>query len=139
MNILIAEDEESMRCLLREALGTDPTFEITAVANGVEAWWHLTDSTRRFDIAIFDIKMPLADGFSLLRRVRADTRYRSLPVIMCSGINGRESIVQSCELGASYYLMKPFKIETLLMKVEELGQSRRAPLVAARSPLGLTV
>jgi DNA-binding response OmpR family regulator len=138
MNILIAEDEEAMRCLLREAITTDPTNEVTAAANGTEAWWLLSDPERRFDLAILDIKMPQADGFSLLKRMRADARCRNLPVIMCSGIVARDSIVESRERGANYYLMKPFKIETLLAKIEELGSSRRAPAVASRSPLGTT-
>ena len=137
MNILIADDEEAMRGLLRDTLGTDPTIQLATASSAIEAWWFLSDPdpAHRFDLGIFDIKMPGEDGFSLLKRVRKCAKYRHLPVIMCSGANDRETILQSTELSASYYLMKPFKIDTLINKVHELGSRRRAAHAPSRSPI----
>lgn|GEM_PF-1508150 len=136
MNILIADDEEGFRGLLRDSLGSDPTIQLTITASSQDAWWFLSDPEQRFDLGIFDIKMPVVNGFSLLRRVRNCVRYRHLPVILCSGANDRETILQSGQLAASYYLVKPFKIETLLTKVQEFGHRRRAATVASRAPVG---
>jgi DNA-binding NarL/FixJ family response regulator len=136
MNILIADDEEGFRGLLRDSLGSDPTIQLTLASSAAEAWWHLSDNDQRFDLGIFDIRMPFVTGFSLLKRVRVCPRYRNLPVIMCSGSNDRETIIQSGQLSANCYLVKPFKIETLLTKVHELGQRRRAPTAISRAPVG---
>lgn len=136
MNILIADDEEAFRGLLRDCLGTDPTIQITSASSAMEAWWHLSDPEQRFDLGIFDIRMPNITGFALLKRVRTCPKYRNLPVIMCSGANDRETIVQSGQLSANYYLVKPFKIPTLLAKVHELGHRRRAATATVRTPAG---
>ncbi len=133
MNILIADDEEGFRGLLRDVLGTDPTIQLTITPSAVEAWWHLSDPEQKFDLGIFDIRMPQINGFTLLKRVRSCPRYRHLPVIVCSGNNDRETVLQSGQLAASYYLVKPFKLESLLTKIQELGQRRR-PVASSRIP-----
>ena len=134
MNILIADDEEGFRGLLRDMLGSDPTIRLSIASTAMEAWWLLGDLDQRFDLGIFDIKMPLVNGLSLLKRVRVCPRYRNLPVILCSGANDRETILQSGQLSANCYLVKPFKTETLVAKVQELGHRRRAPVAVTRVP-----
>jgi DNA-binding response OmpR family regulator len=136
MNILIADDEEGFRELLSDVLGRDPTIQLSIASSAMEAWWMLGDLEHRFDLGIFDIKMPVVNGFSLLKRIRICPRYRNLPVIMCSGVSDRETIVQSGQLAANCYLVKPFKIETLLTKVQELGSRLRAPVAVSRPPSG---
>jgi DNA-binding response OmpR family regulator len=131
MNILIADDEEGFRGLLHDVLGSDPTIQLSTASSAMEAWWFLSDSEQRFDLGIFDIKMPQISGFALLKRVRNCAKYRHLPVIMCSGASDRETILRSGQLAANYYLVKPFKIESLLAKVHELGHRRRAALAAS--------
>ena len=138
MNILIADDEEGFRGLLTDVLGTDPTIQLSMASTAMEAWWMLGDVEQRFDLGIFDIKMPVVNGFSLLKRIRVCPRYRNLPVIICSGASDRDSIVQSGQLAANCYLVKPFKVETLLTKVHELGHRRRAPVAVSRTPSGLS-
>jgi DNA-binding NarL/FixJ family response regulator len=139
MNILIADDEEGFRGLLRDALSSDPTIQISLAANAMEAWWLLGDLDQRFDLGIFDIRMPLVNGFSLLKRIRVCPRYRHLPVIVCSASNDRETITQSDQLAANCFLAKPFKIETLITKVQELGQRRRPSHAFSRTPPGASV
>jgi two-component system response regulator (stage 0 sporulation protein A) len=129
MNILIVDDDEGFRDLLNEALGNDPLLALTLASSPHEAWWLLSDPANRFDLAIIDIKMREATGLALLKRIRECQRQRHLPVIMCSGTNDRETILHTGQLGANYYLIKPFKMETLLNKVHELGLRRRAPLI----------
>jgi DNA-binding response OmpR family regulator len=138
MNILIVDDDEAFRGLFRDCLSADPTIQLTSTASAMEAWWFLSDPENRFDLGIFDIKMPGATGFSLLKRVRNCVRYRHLPVIMCSGASDRETIRQSGQLAANYYLAKPFKIETLITKVQEYGLRRRAATAVSRPPISAT-
>jgi DNA-binding response OmpR family regulator len=125
MNVLIADDEEVFRNMLGDCLSIDPAIQIFSTGSAMEAWWLLGDPEQRFDLGIFDIKMPVISGYDLLKRVRTCPRYRHLPVIMCSGMNDRETVINCTQLAASYYLVKPFKIETLLAKVHELGHRRR--------------
>jgi DNA-binding response OmpR family regulator len=125
MNVLIADDEEVFLNMLRDCLSIDPAIQITCASSAAEAWWHLGDPDHRYDLAIFDVKMPAISGYELLKRVRTCPRYRHLPIIMCSGMNDRETVLNCTQLAASYYLVKPFKMETLLAKVHELGHRRR--------------
>jgi DNA-binding response OmpR family regulator len=126
MNVLIADDEEVFRNMLRDCLAVDPMIEVTCASNASEAWWHLGNPDQIYDLGIFDIKMPVVSGYELLKRVRTCKRYRHLPVIMCSGMNDRETVISCTQLDASYYLVKPFKIATLIAKIHELGDRRRA-------------
>src|SRR5260370_36265656 len=72
--------------------------------------------------------MPGLDGFGLLRELRADTRTRTIPVILLSARAGEESAVEGLDAGADDYLAKPFSARELLARVRthlELAQVRR--------------
>ena len=68
MNILIADDEADIRNLIKISL-EEHGYTVLAAQNGKEAWELF--STQDVDLAILDVMMPVMDGFSLLRRIRA--------------------------------------------------------------------
>src|ERR1700761_1176034 len=83
VRVLIVDDSAVMRSLLRSVVGTDPCIEVAATASDGSAALRLLDSVAP-DIVLLDVEMPVMDGLSTLKALKA--RNRSLPVIMCSAL-----------------------------------------------------
>src|SRR6185369_11208549 len=79
--ILVADDEEVIRMLIRLVLGTD--YEIVEVADGEEAWQKLVDANFQFDLVMVDWKMPRLGGEELLARIQKHNV--SMPVLVLTG------------------------------------------------------
>ncbi len=124
MKILVADDEDPCRQLLQDMFATDPRVELTMARDGAEAWWQLTTPGQRFDLAIFDLRMPTVDGLQLIERVRSSEGLRQLPIILCTGINDRETVGRAARLAINHYVVKPYKPEGLRDKIAALAPSR---------------
>ncbi|MDX2187947.1 MAG: response regulator [Opitutaceae bacterium] len=122
MNILVAEDDEGFVLLMREIFGAMPEHETLFCGNGLEAWWHLTDPTRQFDVVILDINMPHIDGLTLLARMRNHPSFTEMAVIISTGLTARNKITEAGTLRATHYLVKPFPPSTLIEKVKLVEQ-----------------
>jgi signal transduction histidine kinase/DNA-binding response OmpR family regulator len=88
---------------------------VEAVEDG-EAALHAI-RTQRPDLLLSDVMMPRLDGFGLLAAVRAEPRWRDLPVILLSARAGEEAHVEGMDAGADDYLVKPFAARELLARV----------------------
>ena len=93
-----------------------PSFEVVAVADGAAALDSVKES--KPDLILADIMMPGLDGFELLRALRADERFNTIPMILLSARAGEESRVEGLEAGADDYLIKPFSARELVARVE---------------------
>ncbi len=120
MKILVADDEDACRNLLQEIFASDPTIDLTMARDGAEAWWHLTEPNQRFDVAIFDVRMPVVDGLQLTERVRSVITLRHLPVVLCTGVSDRETVARAARLGIASYIVKPFTPAGLREKINSL-------------------
>lgn len=112
--VLIIDDDKTIvnsfsRILAKSDYITD--FALT----GKEALWKLKD--QRYDIALFDLKLPDMEGTELLRRMREETK--GTVKIMITGFPSLESGVQSLDHGADAYLVKPVQPSELLTIIEE--------------------
>jgi len=112
--ILLADDNADMREYLRRLLSG--MYEVVAVADGEAALAAALDQS--FDLVLTDIMMPRLDGEALLTTLRADSRTRSVPVILLSARAGEEARVKGLEAGADDFLVKPFSARELLARVE---------------------
>jgi two-component system chemotaxis response regulator CheY len=88
--------------------------------DGAEAWWKLTEPAQRFDLAIFDLRMPHVDGLQLIERVRNSPAHRHLPIILCTGVNDRETVSRAARLAINHYIVKPYKPEGMREKISAL-------------------
>jgi DNA-binding response OmpR family regulator len=111
--ILLVEDDENLGHLLKEYLQ----------AKGYDA--HLyTDGDQGFrafkehlyDLCILDIMMPVKDGFSLAREIRAINS--DIPIIFLTAKSMKDDVLQGFKIGADDYITKPFNMEELLLRVE---------------------
>ena len=110
--ILYAEDDETLAFLTKDNL--ELYYEVTHCNDGELALE--TFKTNHFDICVLDIMMPKKDGFELaeaIRKINAD-----IPIIFLSAKTLKEDRIKGLRLGADDYLVKPFSIEELLLKIE---------------------
>jgi DNA-binding response OmpR family regulator len=103
--ILIVDDEPFNVDYLEQEL-EDLDYDTVGAANGQEALLQVDASSP--DMILLDIMMPVMDGFTVLARLKADARWRDIPVVVISAMSDIDSIVKGIELGAEDYLPKPF-------------------------------
>jgi len=121
--LLVADDEPVLRDNLRYAFEAED-YEVETAADGESAWKAFGAS--RPDLLLLDIKMPLADGLEVLRRVRAVDQ--AVPVMFLTSKDEEFDRVLGLELGADDYLCKPFSLRELRSRVRAL--LRRAGIAA---------
>ena len=133
LTVLVADDDQTLRMLMRELLEGHLGAEVAEVASGTEAWNKL-DAGLTPDLCIFDLRMPGIAGLSLLTRLRRDPRFKDLPVMICSTINSRSTIVEAAGLHVDAFLLKPFKADEFLERVRALCRKPRTDLPPPLEP-----
>lgn len=119
-NILIIEDEDSIRRVLKKVLQQDnQSYKFTEATDGQEGI--LTVKKQHFDLILCDIKMPKKDGIEVLDFIRNHTP--ATPVVMISGHGNLETAVQAMRMGAFDYISKPPDLNHLLSTVRSALQS----------------
>jgi two-component system chemotaxis response regulator CheY len=115
VSVLIADDSEFMRNLLREIL--DESFEIVAEAeNGVEAV-KLYDEHQP-DLVMMDIVMPIRNGIEATGEITDDNPDAS--VIMCTSVGQEEKMKAAIKAGAQGYITKPFQKPNVLDAIDDV-------------------
>jgi two-component system alkaline phosphatase synthesis response regulator PhoP/two-component system response regulator VicR len=109
--ILIVDDEEVIRKFLRIHL-SKLGYEVKEAADGAEALKQLGKDD--FDLLICDILMPNKDGWQVLKEMRSDPKTKDIPVIVLTAKNEDSDMFQGYDLGANYYMTKPFTKAQLL-------------------------
>lgn len=110
--ILYAEDDETLAFLTKDNL--EQHYDVTHCDDGEMAFNAFKKDA--FDICILDIMMPKMDGFELAENIRKTNS--EVPIIFLSAKTLKEDRIKGLRLGADDYLVKPFSIEELLLKIE---------------------
>lgn len=111
--ILYVEDDETLAFLTQDNLEQN-NYEVTHCVDGLSALEQF--KTSHFDICVLDIMMPKLDGFELTEAIRS--LNSNIPIIFLSAKTLKEDRIKGLKLGADDYLVKPFSIEELLLKIE---------------------
>ncbi|MDA6068515.1 response regulator transcription factor [Flavobacterium sp. AC] len=111
--ILYTEDDETLAFLTKDNLEQN-NYEVVHCCDGKLGLE--TFKKENFDICIFDIMMPKMDGFELATEIRK--LNTDIPIIFLSAKTLKEDRIKGLRLGADDYLVKPFSIEELLLKIE---------------------
>lgn len=111
--ILVVDDEPINLEIIREFLEGD-RYDLDLVASADEAWLRLDGGGGSYDLAILDRMMPGMSGIELLRKMKADERFRAIPVVMQTAASAPEQVREGIEAGAYYYLAKPYDPATLM-------------------------
>lgn len=120
ISILIADDKREVCDTIREYLQLQPDFEVMGcVYNGREVVEAVSRNVP--DVLILDIIMPHLDGLGALERI-SEMNLHPRPKVIILTAFGHETITQrSVELGADYYLLKPFELEVLANRIRQLS------------------
>jgi DNA-binding NtrC family response regulator len=123
-NILLIEDEDSIRRVLKKVLQEDnQSYKFTEATDGQEGI--STVKKQDFDLILCDIKMPKKDGIEVLDFIRNHTP--KTPVVMISGHGNLETAVKAMRMGAFDYISKPPDLNHLLSTVRSALQSKTQP------------
>ncbi|WP_274651737.1 sporulation transcription factor Spo0A [Paenibacillus humicola] len=121
IEVLLADDNREFTNLLSEYISEQNDMVIAGVAyNGEEVLRLLEESRKAPDVLILDIIMPHLDGLGVLERLR-EMNLSPMPKIIMLTAFGQENITQKAvQLGASYYILKPFDMEILANRIRQL-------------------
>ena len=135
--IWCVEDDPSIREIEVYALNSTG-LEARGFADGAEFWEALQKDTP--DLVLLDVMLPGEDGVSILKRLRADERWREIPVIMATAKGTEFDKVQSLDLGADDYITKPFGMMEMVSRVKAvLRRSQPKQAVSSLKLKGLTL
>ncbi|MCI6936093.1 MAG: response regulator transcription factor [Clostridiales bacterium] len=135
--IWCVEDDPSIREIEVYALHSTG-LKARGFADGAEFWEALEKELP--ELVILDVMLPGEDGVAILKRMRADERYRDIPVIMATARSTEFDKVQSLDLGADDYITKPFGMMEMVSRVKAvLRRSQPKQTVALLKLDGLTL
>ncbi|HTJ05311.1 MAG TPA: Hpt domain-containing protein [Caldimonas sp.] len=109
--VLVVDDSLTVRRVTQRLLIREG-YRVTLAKDGLDALERLAEEVPR--VVLSDIEMPRMDGFDLVRNIRADMRWRDLPVIMITSRIAQKHRDHATELGVDHYLGKPYSEEDLL-------------------------
>lgn len=117
---LVVDDSKSMRQMVSFTL-TQAGFDVTEGVNGQDALDKLASSApRRFDLIITDLNMPVMDGFTFIRSLRAKPQTKFTPVLMLTTESQDNLKAEGKAAGATGWIVKPFHPEQLLKVIEKV-------------------
>jgi two-component system chemotaxis response regulator CheY len=119
VNALIIDDSRVLRRILNEMLG-QLGFEVTEAVNGRDGLDKL-EAGPAPDVVLVDWNMPVMNGLDFVRAVRANQRFRELPLMMVTSETEVEQMSLALAVGANEYVMKPFGKEVIADKLQMLG------------------
>lgn len=121
IEVMLADDNKEFTNLLSEYISEQSDMEVIGVAyNGDEVLQYIERDRKIPDVLILDIIMPHLDGLGVLERLRSLNLTPQPQIIMLTAF-GQENITQKAvQLGASYYILKPFDMEVLVNRIRQL-------------------
>jgi len=133
IDILLVEDnpndaELTQRALKKANLGA----HLQIVRDGAEALDYLLSERPKPKVVFLDLKLPKIDGVEVLRRVRADERLRSVPVVVLTSSQEERDVIECYKLGVNSYVVKPVEFDRFYKAVGDLATYW---LVVNKSPL----
>ena len=120
VTVLLVDDDKELLQFEKKILSDH--YNILIAENGIEALEVLKQSN--VNIIVSDIMMPKMDGLELMEKVKSEIEFSHIPFILLTAKVTNQSKVEGYELGADAYIDKPFSVDVLLARIENLLQSR---------------
>lgn len=129
LKVAIADDNERMRQVLVDIVKKDDSLEVVGTAKDGEEAFEVIRKTEP-DVVLLDIIMPKLDGLTVMEKIKGDSNIKKYPTFLMLSAIGQEGIIEDAfELGASYYIMKPFDHDMVLSRIRQVrsdGDRKRA-------------
>jgi len=127
--IIIADDMQMMRRLLKSALIKAGFLDIAEAINGEELLQKLDEAP--FDLIICDWDMPKMSGIDALRHIRSSETHKDIPFVMVTAVAEAAQVKQAIEAGISDYIIKPIKPEQFADKMKGILTKLDLPIPAS--------
>ncbi len=114
--ILAVDDTAIILSRISDALSDE--FEVITVNSGARALKFLKE--RKPDLILLDIQMSPMDGIETLHKIRSMKDLEDIPVIMLTGVEDKETVMESARLGICDYILKPFSSGELLKRINRV-------------------
>lgn len=121
--ILIVDDMSTMRKIIKNMLTKMGCNDLTEAEDGKPAWEMIQkahEEGQPFEFIVSDWNMPQLSGLDLLKNIRADERFKSLPFLMITAEAEQSNVVIAVKAGVSNFIVKPFAITTLKEKIDKI-------------------
>ncbi|OAI13139.1 DNA-binding response regulator [Methylomonas lenta] len=115
LNILVVEDEDAIREMLIMVL-EQAGLQVSAAASAEEALGALAEN--RVDLLVLDWMLPGMSGVELARRLKRESSYKELPIILLTARGEEEDKIRGLEIGADDYITKPFSPKELVARIK---------------------
>jgi two-component system chemotaxis response regulator CheY len=116
MKILSADDSVMIRRVIKNAVDV-LGFDFLEAKDGQEALDVLEKEHESVGLVLLDWNMPRMNGIEVLKKIKADERFKAIPVMMVTTEVERAKVVEAIASGAKNYVMKPFSHEDLMAKI----------------------
>ncbi|HZG20058.1 MAG TPA: response regulator [Herbaspirillum sp.] len=126
-HFLVVDDFSTMRRIVSGLLKELEYTKIVEADDGSTALKILESGASNITFVLTDWNMPVMDGLTLLKKIRATPALAHLPVLMITAEAKKENIVMAAQEGADGYIVKPFNAATLKEKIEKI-LARRAQM-----------
>lgn len=117
--VLVVDDMMTMRKIVAKACKEIGFTNITEAADGQKAWEAMQSAEPPIGLVISDWNMPNCTGIDLLKRVRADGRYKDVPFVLLTAESEGHQVAEAVKAGVDNYIVKPFTAELLKQKLED--------------------
>lgn len=119
--ILAVDDTAIVLTRISEILCND--YEVITVSSGARAMKFLKE--RKPDLILLDIKMSPMDGIQTLQEIRTSRELEDIPVIMLTGVEDKDTVMESAKLGICDYILKPFSSNELQKRIYRAFQQEK--------------
>ena len=123
-SILIVEDNELNRDMLCAML--EDRYYVFQAENGKEGLEVLQEHYRNISLIVLDVQMPVMNGYEFLKVVKDDDLLKEIPVIVATGSNDVEEEERCLELGATDFVIKPYKRNIVLKRISNIIRLRES-------------
>ena len=120
ISVAIVDDNERMVNLLEDILKEDAEIEVVGKSeNGLDALDMIKET--KPDVVLLDLIMPKLDGLGVMEKIKRDSEFKKNPSFIVITAIGQEGVTESAfELGANYYIMKPFDSNVILSRIKQI-------------------
>jgi len=116
LKLLVVDDSSTMRRIIKNTLARLGYKDILEGEDGVQGWAQM-DSNPDIEMLITDWNMPEMNGLELVKKVRADERFKDTPIIMVTTEGGKAEVITALKAGVNNYIVKPFTPQVLKEKL----------------------
>jgi two-component system, cell cycle response regulator DivK len=115
LKTILVIDDSTTNVVLLQAVLNNKGYEIETALSVKEA--HNVLSKRVPQLILLDLLMPRINGFDFLQEMKADNKYKDIPIIVVSALTDQETVKKTLELGATNFIKKPVDIQNLIETV----------------------